>query len=155
MVSHCVDLRSNLTRLELLLSKSFDGPITDIEDDPEDDVEDIAPSQNSLGFSPPHPSLGSSISKTAASNKRARSRRLVTRSAAQESNNSHLKAVSLKRRAEAPPRKIPFSVARDLRASKPGWTGSSAELGSLNNRKVVSLEEAKDIGLVELAWDGR
>lgn len=157
VLSCCVDLESNFARLQRLIYESFDAPLTDVEDDPQDDVEDISCASYTL----PNPSSSSAATsssgnpKTTASNKRFRARRLIKRSSVQQSNNTHLKDVSLKRRAQAPPRKIAFNMAQDVRASKPGWTGASAELGSLNGRKTITPEEAKEIGIVELAWDGR
>lgn len=154
VVSHCVSLCENFTRLAALIHEAFDAPLTDLKDDADDDA---IPSQSLPTQQPPPIQLPQSSSnpKTFQANKRSRARRLVKRSAAQQANNTHLKAVSLKRRSHAPVKKLPFNVARDVRASKPGWTGTSSELGSLNGRQTISVEEGKEIGLVELEWDGR
>jgi len=153
VVSKTFDMHASWERLMDLL---FDGPLTDLEDDPNDEIITSPTPTPSLHFpGQSTPILPISNPKTKSTNARHRRARARARAEAAATTNRITKGVSSKHKANTTPIILEdFSVADDLYASKPGWTGARQELHSWNNR-VVSLDDALKAGCTVFDWDGR
>jgi len=151
VVSNAFNMRASWERLMDLL---FEGPLTDLEDDPDDEIVPL-PLPHTPVFLPGASSISVSNSKTKSTNARHRIARAKARAKSIATKDHLVKGVSRKHRASAEPLVIPqFSVSDDVYASKPGWTGTRQELRSWTDR-VVSLDDATKAGCQVYDWDGR